>query len=44
MQSRPAPGFPVGVIVTGDDDLLALGEYEDIVIVAPRTFLDQIRG
>ena len=34
----------VGVIVTGDDALRALGEYEDIVIVAPRTFLDQIRG
>ena len=32
----------VGAIVTGDDDLLALGEYEGIIIVAPRPFLDLI--
>lgn len=32
------------VIVTGDDDLLALDEYEGITIVAPRAFLDLITG
>jgi putative PIN family toxin of toxin-antitoxin system len=29
-------------IATGDADLLALGEYEDIAIVTPRAFLDLI--
>jgi predicted nucleic acid-binding protein len=29
-------------IVTGDIDLLALGEYEGIAIVTPRAFLDLI--
>lgn len=33
-----------GVIVTGDDDLLALGEYAGIIIVAPRPFMDLIKG
>jgi predicted nucleic acid-binding protein len=28
------------VIVTGDKDLLALGEYEGIRIVTPRQYLD----
>ncbi|HEY8208378.1 MAG TPA: putative toxin-antitoxin system toxin component, PIN family [Myxococcaceae bacterium] len=28
------------VIVTGDDDLLSLVEYEDIVIMAPKAFAD----
>jgi putative PIN family toxin of toxin-antitoxin system len=32
------------VIVTGDADLLALGEYERITIVTPRAFLDLIKG
>jgi uncharacterized protein len=31
-------------IVTGDDDLLALEEYEAIAIVTPRAFLDLIKG
>lgn len=31
-------------IVTGDDDLLALGEYEGTIIVAPRRFLDLLQG
>ncbi len=29
-------------IVTGDADLLALGEYQGILIVTPRAFLDMI--
>jgi putative PIN family toxin of toxin-antitoxin system len=29
-------------IVTGDDDLLVLGEHQGIVIVTPRVFLDMI--
>ncbi len=29
-------------IVTGDADLLALGEFEGIVIVTPRAFLEWI--
>ncbi|CAN5146418.1 hypothetical protein BH24PSE2_BH24PSE2_06690 [soil metagenome] len=33
-----------GAIVTGDDDLLALGEYTGIIIVAPRPFLGLIEG
>ncbi len=33
-----------GAIVTGDADLLTLGEYEGIVIVTPRAFLDPIEG
>lgn len=32
------------VIVTGDADLLALGEHEGIAIVTPRAFLDLLRG
>ncbi|MEX2125820.1 MAG: putative toxin-antitoxin system toxin component, PIN family [Woeseia sp.] len=32
------------VIVTGDDDLLTLREYNGIIIVAPRLFLDRISG
>jgi uncharacterized protein len=32
----------VGAIVTGDDDLLALGEYQGIDIVTPRRFLELI--
>jgi hypothetical protein len=32
------------VIVTGDDDLLTLHEYDGIIIVAPRPFLDLISG
>jgi len=32
------------VIVTGDDDLLALKEYEGIAIVTPRVFLEVIAG
>ena len=32
----------VGAIVTGDDDLLALGEYRGIEIVTPRRFLELI--
>jgi putative PIN family toxin of toxin-antitoxin system len=32
------------MIVTGDSDLLVLGEYEGIAIVRPRTFLDFIKG
>lgn len=31
-------------IVTGDDDLLALGEYDGIAIVTPRVFLDLLDG
>lgn len=31
-------------IVTGDDDLLTLREYNGIIIVAPRPFLDLISG
>jgi predicted nucleic acid-binding protein len=31
-------------IVTGDKDLLTLGEYEGIRIVTPRTFLDEFQG
>lgn len=31
-------------IVTGDDDLLALGEYDGIAIVTPRVFLDLLEG
>ena len=30
------------VIVTGDKDLLALGEYEGIRILSPRAFLDDL--
>ncbi len=30
-------------LVTGDDDLLALGEYEGISIVTPRAFLDSLK-
>jgi uncharacterized protein len=30
-------------IVSGDDDLLALGEYDGIAIVTPREFLDSMR-
>jgi uncharacterized protein len=30
-------------IVTGDDDLLVLGDFEGIAIVTPRGFLDTIR-
>jgi hypothetical protein len=33
-----------GVMVTGDDDFLTLGEYEGIAIVAPRPFLDMMKG
>ena len=33
-----------GVIVTGDNDLLALREYEGIAIVTPRAFLDFLNG
>ena len=32
------------VIVTGDDDLLALREYEGIRILTPRKFLDSIKA
>jgi len=32
------------VIVTGDDDLLALKEYEGIAIVMPRAFREMIAG
>ncbi len=32
------------VIVTGDADLLALEEHEDIAIVTPRAFLELIKG
>ena len=32
------------VVVTGDDDLLALEEYEGIAIVTPRAFLEMIKG
>ncbi len=32
------------VIVTGDDDLLALVEYESVAIVTPRAFLELIKG
>lgn len=32
------------VIVTGDRDLLALEEYEGVAIVAPRMFLDALKG
>ncbi len=32
----------VRVIVTGDDDLLALKEYEGILIVTPRRFLEML--
>jgi putative PIN family toxin of toxin-antitoxin system len=32
-----------GVIVTGDDDLLALEEYEGVAIITPRAFLDLSR-
>jgi putative PIN family toxin of toxin-antitoxin system len=31
-------------IVTGDDDLLALGQYEGIAILSIRAFLDQLEG
>ena len=31
-------------IVTGDDDLLVLGDFEGITIVTPRGFLDTITG
>jgi uncharacterized protein len=31
-------------LVTGDDDLLSLGEYERIAIVTPRAFLEVLRG
>ena len=31
------------IIVTGDDDLLALEEYENIAIMTPRAFLDLIQ-
>jgi hypothetical protein len=31
-------------IVTGDDDLLVLGDFERIAIVTPRGFLDTITG
>lgn len=34
----------VSVIVTGDDDLLALGEYAGMIIVPPRRFLDLSEG
>ena len=33
-----------GAIVTGDGDLLTLGEHEGIAIVTPRAFLDLIKG
>ena len=32
------------VIVTGDADLLALGEHEGIAIVKPRAFLELLEG
>lgn len=32
------------VIVTGDDDLLSLEEYEGVAIVTPRAFVDLIKG
>jgi putative PIN family toxin of toxin-antitoxin system len=32
------------VIVSGDKDLLAVGEYEGIRIVTPRAFLDEFAG
>ena len=31
-------------VVTGDGDLLALGEHEGIAIVTPRAFLDLLKG
>lgn len=31
-------------LVTGDDDLLALGEYDGIRILKPRAFLDRLKG
>ena len=32
------------VIVTGDDDLLALGAYEGIPIITPKAFAVRVRG
>jgi putative PIN family toxin of toxin-antitoxin system len=32
------------VIVSGDKDLLAVGEYEGIRILTPRAFLDEVAG
>ena len=29
-------------VVTGDDDLLALGEYEGVAILSPRRFLERL--
>jgi predicted nucleic acid-binding protein len=29
------------VIVSGDKDLLAVGEYEGILVLTPRAFLDE---
>ena len=34
----------VEVIVTGDEDLLSLEEYEGMAILSPRAFLDLING
>ncbi|MBI4701800.1 MAG: toxin-antitoxin system toxin component, PIN family protein, partial [Deltaproteobacteria bacterium] len=31
-------------VVTGDGDLLALAEHENVAIVTPRAFLDRIGG
>ena len=33
-----------GMIVTGDEDLLVLGEYDGIAIVTPRAFLGRLRA
>ena len=33
-----------GYLVTGDADLLVVGQYEDVHIVTPRTFLDCIKA
>lgn len=37
-----AAGAPI--LVTGDQDLLVLGTYEDIEIVTPREFLDRLEA
>lgn len=39
-----ALGGGAEVVVTGDEDLLALGEFRGIPILAPRAFLERLGG
>lgn len=37
-----AVAAPADYLVTGDDDMLVIGEHDGIMIVTPRQFLDRL--